>query len=73
MAGTAVIFVCLILFGWIISVIMHTLDATHNFPPEILSAFAKFELYLTYFDMVLCSLFLLFGAVRFAKDLGEII
>lgn len=73
LAGTAVIFLSLIILGWGISFAMHALDGIHHFPDEILRAFAKFELYLTYFDMGLCALFLVAGARRFYRDLKEIL
>lgn len=73
LAGTAVIFVSLILLGWIVSFIMIGLHAVHQFPVEILHAFEQFELYLTYFDMGLCSLFLFAGARRFYVELKEIL
>lgn len=71
LAGTAVIFVILITLGWGISFIMHTLHAAHHFPEEILRLFTKFELYLTYLDIALCTMFLFAGAWRFYRDLLE--
>lgn len=72
LAGTAVIFVSLITLGWGISFIMHALNEAHHFPEEILNVFTKFELYLTYLDIILCSIFLFAGARRFYRDVLEI-
>jgi hypothetical protein len=72
LAGTAVIFVSLITLGWGVSFIMHSLDAVHHFPQEILNIFTKFELYLTYLDIALCTVFLFAGARRFYRDIMEL-
>jgi hypothetical protein len=72
LAGTAVIFISLITLDWGISFAMHTLHEVHEFPEEILKVFTKFELYLTYLDIGLCTIFLFAGTRRFYREVMEI-
>lgn len=70
--GTAVIFTSFFAIGWTISVILQFLHAAHPFPAEIWDIVTRFELYLIYGDLVLCSSVMLVSAYRFLVEMMEI-
>lgn len=69
--ATSTIYVAIIIFGWGISFLMHKLHEVHQFPEEILRIFVRFEVYLTYADILIFVLFMFAGLRRFYIDLRE--
>ena len=69
--GTAVIFVVFLLLTWAISYSVSGLDTVHKFPQDVMNIITKVELGLTYIDIVLCTIVLILGTVRFCVDLME--
>lgn len=71
LAGTALIFVVFMLLTWGISYSVSGLDGVHKFPENVMHIITIVELWLTYIDILLCSVVLLLGAARFCMDLME--
>lgn len=71
LVGTALIFVVFLLLTWAISYSVSRLDGIHRFPQDVMTIITKVELGLTYVDIVLCSVVLILGTVRFCIDLVE--
>ncbi len=70
-AGTAFMFVAILLASWGLSWLVHRLHEGHPFPDKIYAAVTKIELFLVYFDMALSGAVLLVGAFKFLLELWE--
>lgn len=70
-AGTAVMFVAILLVSWGLSLLVHKLNIEHPFPPDIYAVVTKIELWLVYIDVVLSGLVLIFGAWKFLIEIVE--
>ncbi len=69
--GSAVLFLVLFFFGWLISWALHWMHGIHPFPEKIFAVIGEMELWLLYFDAILCGFVVLAGAYRFVKDLAK--
>jgi hypothetical protein len=69
--GSTMIFLVIVLLGWLVSVAIHSLHEIHHFSAELLMLFTDFELYLGYVDLGLFALFLTIATARFLRELWE--
>jgi hypothetical protein len=69
MVGTALIFTVLFSLGWLVSFLLHKLNAIYPFPAQILSVVTSLEIVLIYLDTALSGIVLLAGMVRFINDI----
>lgn len=69
--GTAIIFSSVLILGWGVSYLAHFLDGHHKFPDQIYGSVMAFEVGLFWFDVVISSIVLLFGAWRFIREILE--
>lgn len=71
LVGTCLIFLIFLSLTWVISYAVSLLDGRHKFPPNVMDIITKVELWLLYIDIMLCTIVLLLGTVRFCMDLVE--
>lgn len=71
LAGTAVIFSAVFVFGWLVSVLFHWLHKIHPFGDEIFRIITRLEVGLIYIDIGLSLIVLCAGAWRFCAELFE--
>jgi len=71
LAGTALIFLVFIFLTWVISYAVNGLNTAQKFSQEVFDLITKVEMWLMYVDIVLCSIVLILGTVRFCLDLVE--
>ncbi len=71
LAGTAIIFSTVFVFGWLVSVLFHWLHAIHPFGEEIFKIISRLEVGLIYVDICLSLIVLFAGAWRFCAELFE--
>lgn len=71
LAGTALVFSAILVFGWSISFLLNYLNSIRNFPPEIFTLVTRLEIGLLYVDIVVSGAVLLLCIVRFVKEVVE--
>lgn len=71
LAATALVFVSLFTFGWLVSWIFSAMNAIHPFADPVWRLVNSLEMWLTYLDLVVSGVVLLAGVVRFFRDLLE--
>jgi hypothetical protein len=71
MAGSALGFLALLAFEWVVSLVFHLLDGIYGFPPEIHRAATGTEIAWFYCDIFLSSVVLLVGIIRFCRKILE--
>lgn len=71
LVGTCLIFLIFLSLTWVISYAVNLLDSQHKFPQDVMDIITKVELWLLYIDIMLCSIVLLLGTIRFCMDLLE--
>ena len=68
---TALVFVSMFTFGWLVSFLFTFLDNIHPFPEEIFKLVVRLELYLVYLDAGLSGAILITGIFRFVQEILE--
>lgn len=69
--ASAVIFTSLFTMSWLVSLTLHALHRHHPFPEDMFRFVTRIELYLIYVDSVFSGAIVLFGMVRFCKQVIE--
>ena len=71
LAGTAIVFSAILVFGWSVSFLLNYLNSIRNFPPEVFTLVTRLEIGLLYVDTVLSGVILLLCTFRFVRDALE--
>jgi hypothetical protein len=71
--GSGIMFASFYGIIWVLSYFISWLDGVHHLPSETFELTAKIEFYLVYADAILCAMVVLAGAIRFIRDLGDLL